>query len=170
MINFLKKDRWSAYLVGALIGTLLTIVFIGGYQIGVSGGIARIAAILFSKTSSSGYFQKLLQDQVLFDWRILFVLGLLLGSFIASKISKGPEVSKNLIWQNSFGPSKLKRYIAAFIGGVFLMLGARLAGGCTSGHAISGGAQLSIASWAFMLSVFATAIPFSFLLYRKSRR
>ena len=111
--------------------------------------------------------QKVLADHVIFDWKVLFVFGLFFGSLIAAKISGQTGPRKKVIWENAFGPSKWKRHLAAFIGGGLLIFGARLADGCTSGHAISGGAQLSITSWVFMIGVFATAIPVSFILYRK---
>lgn len=171
MIEYLKKDRWPAYLVGLLIGLLLTAVFFTGHQIGVSSGVARISALLeqaFAPEQIGGqsYFQGLLKDHIVFDWKILFIVGLFFGSLIASKLCNEKVPSKNSIWNAAFGPSITKRYAAAFIGGLLLMFGARIADGCTSGHAISGGAQLSITSWIFMLSLFATAIPVSFFLYK----
>ena len=171
MLKYLKKDRWSPYAVGLMIGILLTALVGIGYQIGVSSGIARIGLLLeqvffplHSKTTP--YLQKLLADHIAFDWKILFVIGLFLGSLISAKLS-GSRPGKITIWKANFGPSKIKRYLAAFIGGGLLLFGARLADGCTSGHAISGGAQLSVVSWVFMIAVFASAIPASFLLYRK---
>lgn len=172
MIEFLKKDRWSPYLAGAFIGLLLVVLFLIGNQIGVSTGIARIGALIeygvdSSHVKSTPYFQGLLANKIIFDWKVLFVIGIFFGSLIASKLSYQKTPRENTIWERVYGYSKSKRYIAAFIGGIILMVGARLANGCTSGHAISGGAQLSLTSWVFMLAVFTTAIPMSFLLYRR---
>ncbi|MCB1107494.1 MAG: YeeE/YedE family protein [Chlamydiia bacterium] len=173
MINYLRKDRWSPYIVGTLIGILLTLLFAFGYQFGVSSGIARIGALLkhsFSDIKAGSYFGKALQDQIILNWKMISLIGLLLGSLVASKMTKGEIPEKNQIWKEAFGTSKAKRYFAAFIGGALILFGARIANGCTSGHAISGGAQLSITSWVFMFAVFAAAIPVSFTLYRKVRR
>ena len=175
MISFLKKDRWSPYLVGLLIGILLTSLFAIGYQFGVSSGVARISALIENiaapeHIAKTPYFNKLLGDGIFFNWKILFIIGLFLGSYVASKITDETIPPKNTIWKEAFGPSNLKRYIAAFIGGALLLFGARIADGCTSGHAISGGAQLSVVSWVFMLALFATAIPTSFIMYGKNRR
>lgn len=172
MISYLRKEKWSPYLVGALIGTLLTVILVIGYQIGVSSGVGRMGllleeAIAPDHSGTTPYLQKLLADHVIFDWKVLFVLGLFFGSMISSKLSAAKTCQKNTIWKGAFGPSKLKRYVTAFIGGILLLFGARIADGCTSGHAISGGAQLSIVSWAFMMAVFALAIPTSLILYRK---
>ena len=54
----------------------------------------------------------------------------------------------------------------SFIGGFLVILGARFAGGCTSGHAISGGIQLAASGYLFMLGVFALGIPTAFLARR----
>ncbi|QVL58269.1 MAG: YeeE/YedE family protein [Simkaniaceae bacterium] len=173
MIGYLRRDRWSPYVVGLFIGLLLTVMFAGGYQLGVSSGVARIGALIkqsFSEVGNKDYFGKALSDRIIFNWKIVFIIGLFLGAFIASKLTKGAPPKKNTIWEGAFGTSKIKRYVAAFIGGALILFGARLANGCTSGHAISGGAQLSITSWVFMLALFGAAIPVSFGLYRKTRR
>lgn len=171
-MNFLQKDKWPPYVVGALIGILLSFVFTYGHQIGVSSGVARLSALMaFAVDSSSiqpgSYFETLLSNHTIFDWRILIVVGLFLGAWLASWLSVEKVPPKNTIWISRFGSSKPKRYVAAFIGGFLLLIGARFADGCTSGHAISGGAQLSVVSWVFMMTLFATGIPVSYLLYRK---
>ena len=158
--------------MGALIGLLLTLCFAAGQLIGASSGIAKISALIEMGISSTAIqkgslFEKLLSNQIIFDWKLLFVLAIPFGSWAATRLTKEPTPKKNLYWARRFGTSRFKRFIAAFIGGCLLMIGARLAGGCTSGHAISGGAQTSIVSWIFMIVLFATAIPVSFLLYKK---
>jgi hypothetical protein len=55
--------------------------------------------------------------------------------------------------------------MGAFAGGVILMFGARLAGGCTSGHGISGSLQLALSGWAFFASVFLSGILTAFLIF-----
>jgi uncharacterized protein len=72
------------------------------------------------------------------------------------------------VWKERFGPSATKRFVAAFLGGVIIMYGARLAGGCTSGHRISGGLQLALSSWLFLAVMFATGLAVSAVLFRKS--
>jgi len=53
------------------------------------------------------------------------------------------------------GNSVPKRLIWSFVGGFILIIGARMAGGCTSGHILSGGMQLSVSSLVFAVFVFA---------------
>jgi hypothetical protein len=61
----------------------------------------------------------------------------------------------------------VKRFVAAFLGGVIIMFGARMAGGCTSGHGISGSLQLALSSWTFFLTMFASGILTALVLFRK---
>jgi hypothetical protein len=53
------------------------------------------------------------------------------------------------------------------LGGAILMFGARVAGGCTSGHGISGSLQLATSGWMFFLSLFISGVCTAYLLYGK---
>ncbi len=172
MIQYLKRDKWSPYLVGALIGCLLTGLVVSKHTIGASTAIARVAALIENGVSSTHvkqtpYFSKLLEDGLIFNWSILFLLGLFLGAWTSSKLVQNKSDYKEGTLVSAFGVSKIVRKITAFIGGFLLLFGARMANGCTSGHAISGGAQLSITSFVFMLTLFAVGIPVSHLLYKR---
>lgn len=172
MLDCIKKDRWSAYLVGLLMGLLVVAVFNYGNQIGASSGVARVSALIENAVAPSmvgeqSYFEKLLADNTLFSRRILFTVGTLLGALIATRMSTEQRPPQNTVWIRAFGNSNIKRYIAAFAGGILLMIGARIANGCTSGHVISGGAQLAVVSWVFATTLFAVGIPTAYLLYRK---
>jgi uncharacterized membrane protein YedE/YeeE len=70
------------------------------------------------------------------------------------------------MWVARFGDSLLLRAAVAFTGGLFMAFGARLAGGCTSGHGISGALQLNVASWVAVVCMFAGGIATAMLLYR----
>jgi uncharacterized membrane protein YedE/YeeE len=69
------------------------------------------------------------------------------------------------LWARRFGASRGVRYAAAFIGGAILLFGARLADGCTSGHGISGGLQLALSSWVFLVSMFTAGVAAAFMLF-----
>jgi uncharacterized membrane protein YedE/YeeE len=58
------------------------------------------------------------------------------------------------------------RWIGAFAGGALMGFGARMARGCTSGQALSGGATLSAGSWIFMIAVFAGAYMLAYFVRR----
>ena len=109
------------------------------------------------------------------DWGIgygwMLVLGMFVGGGITAQLlkKKQPEIDKGsmpVMWTQNFGASHAKRYGAAFLGGVLLLCGARLAGGCTSGHMISGISQLALSSFLFGIATFGAAILMAKFLYR----
>ncbi|WP_101757693.1 YeeE/YedE family protein [Oceanicoccus sp. KOV_DT_Chl] len=105
------------------------------------------------------------------NYGMLFVIAMALGgtlSHLTLKKSNPPRQQIPHFHQARFGSnSKVSRYSLAFIGGVLALWGARLAGGCTSGHMMSGMMQTSISAYLFTLAAFAVAIPVSIALYRR---
>lgn len=103
------------------------------------------------------------------NYGYLFVLFMFVGGFIGRlftlkkfKLDQVPPFHSE-----RFGPSPGRRYFYAFLGGVIVLFGARLAGGCTSGHMMSGIMQTAISGFAFLISAFIIAVPLAILLYRK---
>ena len=74
------------------------------------------------------------------------------------------------LWRWRFGDSPGVRYVGAFFGGLIMMLGARIAQGCTSGHAISGILQLALSSWIFAPVMGVAGMAMAFLIYGKEGR
>ena len=71
-----------------------------------------------------------IKEKVKVDWQFLFVIGVLFGSLASAWLSKEKRaVAIPPMWEGRFGPSRAKRWIAAFLGGIILMFGARLADG-----------------------------------------
>lgn len=109
------------------------------------------------------------------DWGIgygwMLVFGMFLGSGIAAMATKRFRQRENpaipAMWKEQFGDHKAKRLLQAFIGGLLLLFDARLAGGCTSGHMISGVSQLTVGSFIFGAAIFASGILTARTLYRK---
>ncbi len=106
-----------------------------------------------------------------FNYSFIFVLGMILGAFL-SALTGGPRPTAAdrvapEVWRSRFGNKGPKRYIVSFVGGVLILFGARLAGGCMSGHTMSGMMQTSISGYLFAIGVFLTAIPLAILLYRR---
>lgn len=109
------------------------------------------------------------------DWGIgygwMLVLGMFIGGGISALVTKQFRDRKNpsipSMWSAEFGESSPRRMMHAFIGGALLLFGARLAGGCTSGHMISGISQLTIGSFIFGISIFASGIVTARMLYKK---
>jgi hypothetical protein len=69
-------------------------------------------------------------------------------------------------WSEAFGPSRAKRWGIAFLGGAVLQYAAGIAGGCTSGLAISGGMLLAPAAFLFIAGMFASGILTALIVYR----
>jgi uncharacterized membrane protein YedE/YeeE len=105
-----------------------------------------------------------------YGWMLVF--GMVVGGAVTSRLlrARQPEQDRGsmpALWQLQFGPSRVKRYLASFAGGVLLLFGARLAGGCTSGHMISGISQLALSSFLFGVVTFVVAILSAKFLYRR---
>jgi len=133
IMNWFKKKEWSPYLAGALSGIVLILsVWIAGKFFGASTTFARSAGMieqLFGgeRVAAMSYFIKYVPK---IDWQWMFVVGVLIGSLIAS-ITSGTFRWQAVpdMWEKRFGPIRAKRGIIAFIGGVIAIFGARLAGG-----------------------------------------
>jgi uncharacterized protein len=175
-MNLLRLGRWSPYAAGAGLGVLSwgTFAFMGS-ALGVSttpvcavGGIER--AVAPAHADSTAYLVKYIgttaEPLPVVDWQFALVVMLAGGAFIAARLAGKVRAERvPAIWKARFGPSRALRYAAAFVGGVVLIFGARMAGGCTSGHALSGGMQLSLSGWVFMAAMFVGGVPAALLLY-----
>lgn len=171
LVRFLRMKRWSPYAVGASIGILSWFAFLSvDRPIGVSTALARSAGMVAALVapdhiSRNAYFLKF---RPAVDWEWMLVVGLALGAFVSSRLSGDKPVAPvDPLWRARFGAAPWKRYAAAFAGGVILMFGARLAGGCTSGHGISGSLQLALSGWVFFGSVFVSGIITALLLFAR---
>ncbi len=162
---------WSPYLVGALIGllTMLTFYF-SDKPLGASTAYARIAGLLGKMvaprhTESLKYYQ---DNKPAIDWEVMLVVGAIGGAFLAAW--QGGESTGEWLppmWEARFEMNSYAlRTVTALIGGVFMAFGARLAGGCTSGHGISGALQLSAGSWIALICFFAGGITTALLMFR----
>jgi uncharacterized membrane protein YedE/YeeE len=168
----MKTYRWNPYLVGALIGVLSILTFsLVDKPIGMSTGIAQASgACALPVLGSAGvaantYWAK--KALPAWDYGSLFVLGTFFGAFVSAVVSGSFKLeSVPSVWRERFGPSVIKRMAAAFLGGVVIIFGARLADGCTSGHGISGSLQLAVSSWTFFIVMFATGAVTAFILFR----
>ena len=163
----------SSYLVGAGIGILSWIVFVVvNAPIGITtalseaSGAAAVPLIGAEAVAANPYWAKTVPA---WDYGTLFLVGTFLGALISSLLTrtfKWELVPKT--WSEQFGNRPASRLIAAFIGGILAMFGARLAGGCTSGHGISGSLQLAVSSWTFFLVMFASGLLTAKLLFAKA--
>lgn len=158
------------YLGGILLGIVLFLAFfLTGNGLGASGGLNRIIVWvqdIFAPehVDRVPYLLKLAggDKNPLDDWVVPMVFGTLAGGLVSGWIfgrlkvetNKGPNISVR------------SRWLWAFVGGAIMGYGARMARGCTSGQALSGGAVLSVGSWAFMFAVFGGAYLVAYFVRR----
>jgi hypothetical protein len=105
------------------------------------------------------------------NYSFVFVIAMVVGAFLSSRIG-GPKptmADRNApeVWRQRFGESPTLRYVTVFFAGLLVLFGARLAGGCTSGHMMSGMMQTSLSGYLFAISAFAAAVPAAILVYRR---
>lgn len=177
MLNPLTLRRWSPFAAGALLGVLSWATFyFMDKPLGVSTSVCHAAATVIGAVDQQAvhdnpYFAKLLTTKdgwkPVFDWQFALVSMMAVGAFFSARLGRGFDPTRGMptTWSARFGPSRPLRWAGAFIGGFILIFGARLADGCTSGHAISGGLQLALSSWVFMIAMFATGTATGLLLY-----
>jgi len=176
-MNFLRQPRWSPYVAGALIGVLSWVTFAWmGKALGTSTTAVRVVGmaeglVAPAHVEGNAYLSKYVVDKAPIEWQMLLVIGLPIGALLAAWLGRSYHLETvPKLWQWRFGPSKALRYTGAFLGGVLVLFGARMAGGCTSGHGISGGLQLSVGSWVFFGAFFITGILTAIALFGKEGR
>lgn len=168
----LIKQPWPWYVAGPLLGlTVPLLLLLGNKHLGISANLRHICAACFP--SGISFFKYEYKKEI---WNLLFILGVLIGGFIAAKLLANPNeiiVSEslkselatygindysNIIPNDIFSWEKLltvKGFLLLVLGGFLVGFGTRYAGGCTSGHAISGLSNLQwpslVATVCFML-------------------
>ena len=162
---------WNPYMAGVALGLVMLVSFlVMGKGLGASGGVNRVATFALNTVvpdhvSATTYMASLLQNglHLLDSYFVFEVLGVFLGgafsAYTAGRLRRGivrgprAQVSTRLAF--------------ALTGGVIMGMAARLARGCTSGQALTGGALLSTGSWVFMLAVFAGGYGLAYFLRRQ---
>lgn len=156
-INF-----WPWWAGGLAIGSFMFFFYIfTGNGLGISTGYVNLCKLALP-TKNLSFFQKESFKDI-FDWKFVFVIGLVTGGFISNFLVEGMggtfNFTKGFEMMNEVFPGYFK-YIVLFIGGILIGFGARFAGGCTSGHAMLGNSQLNLSSFiatiCFMISAFIT--------------
>lgn len=168
----LTRTAWNPYLVGIGIGVLSWLAFLlVNKPIGMSTEVSKFSgwfAGLFVGMDTITENSYWASTTPAFGYSTLFLIFTFLGSGLSAWLGKDikaevvPEV-----WRAYQGSNPAKRLIAAFLGGAILLYGARMAGGCTSGHGISGTMQLALSSWIFFPVMFITGIATARILFRK---
>jgi len=169
-MEWLMLTEWSPYVSGIGIGLLACLTFLlsdrplacSTAYAGTSGMIERL--FRGRHVLEKPYFAKFAP---VIDWQWMLVVGIIVGSFLSAKMSGDfgfqwvPER-----WACTFGSAGVPRTLVAVFGGILLGFGARWAGGCTSGHGISGTLQLALSSWAAVACFFIGGVAAAMLIFR----
>lgn len=161
-------DRRGRRIWWALLGVISWLTFyFSDKPIGASSSYATLAGMIgkiFAKkhVESLAYYKS---NPPTADWEFAFVIAAVGGAFLAA--FSGGEITGEWLppmWEARFGEGTLGlRALVATLGGILMAFGARIAGGCTSGHGISGTLQLSVGSWiavvCFFIGGIAVAMP-----------
>ena len=168
IFNRPEKAYVQPYLGGAILGIVLFLAFLlTGNGLGSSGATSRIDAALVdaiapAHVDNTPYLLKMAggDKNPLDDWIVPVFFGALFGGFTSGAFNgrlkitttKGPNISNHTRW------------LMAFLGGVIFLYGARMARGCTSGQALSGGATLAAGSWVIMFAIFGGAYAVAYFV------
>jgi uncharacterized membrane protein YedE/YeeE len=151
-----RLPPWALY--GIIFGVVSAASILLWAPIGVSGTYPRfIGAILRLVTPGyAGANPYLVKMGSLLTGETFLVVGLLIGGFAASRLARDARPPMEMVHAGE--KTTGARYRDAFLGGFLIIFGARIAGGCTSGHIISGITQLSVSGMIFAAGVFASGI------------
>lgn len=159
-----KKDLKWFFSAAGIAGVAVTIFIVSDRVLGASTFYPYVADQLTGLTDNDYYIKQVAQSGF---YEMKFLAGAFLSGLVYSLV-KG-EFKIRLLqenWIRMKGKSSAGRIFWAFTGGFLLLFGARLAGGCTSGHIISGGMQLAVSSWVFALFVFTAFLLTGKAFYR----
>ncbi|MDO6597431.1 YeeE/YedE thiosulfate transporter family protein [Oceanihabitans sp. 2_MG-2023] len=173
---------WPWYISGFLIACTMLLLLLMGKKFGMSSNLRTFCSIC-GAGKASDFFRF---DWKMDSWNLLVVLGAMLGGFVAShylSTSEMPAVSEatkvslasiNIATENQYLPvelfsisalSDIKTIFILIIGGILIGFGARYAGGCTSGHAISGLSNLQLPSLIAVIGFFIGGLVMVHLVF-----
>lgn len=172
-MSFLRERAWSPYLAGVLIGLLQIPTFLlMDTALGASSSYVTVAAQLAAQFDSNVGDIKYLADHMWGAknwWQVAVVAGIAAGAFLSKGLSGARRHVISPVWSRTMGTATLSsRAPIAFLAGFVMLFGARIAGGCTSGHGISGMAQLSVGSTLAVAAMFAGGILTANLLMKRA--
>jgi hypothetical protein len=165
-----NKPYANPYIAGIVLGVVLfAAYFLTGTGLGASGAIARLtvsaeAVVAPRHVDRNAYLADMAggDSNAMDHWIVMVTAGALLGGFLSALFNRRLKVET----QKGPGISTRTRWIFAFLGGGLMGFGARMARGCTSGQALSGGAVLAVGSWAFMFAMFASGYALAWFVRR----
>lgn len=166
------RPFWNPYLAGFFLGcVLLACYLVTGRGLGATAGFAAVATWLTSFVAPGEMTSNIVHAKYwnggtpLANWTLVLLVGAVIGAAISGwqgnrfrwSVERGPRISDG------------QRLALAFVGGFIAAYGAKIAKGCTSGQALTGGAILNVGSLVFMLAVFAAAYGLAYFTRREWR-
>lgn len=177
----LIQQPWPWYVSGTIIAAIMFVLIFFGQSFGFSANLRTICAAAGGGKKVK-FFDFNWKSQL---WNLVFLVGAIIGGFIAAQFLSNGEpvkISENTISDlaklgiaapTSAQPNELfsldavfslKGFLILALGGIMVGFGSRYAGGCTSGHAISGLSDLQIPSLIAVIGFFAGGLLMTFVL------
>jgi len=161
------KSYWSPYIAGVSLGlTLLVTFYVAGRGLGASGAITLVTAqstysLIPDFISRLQYFEQYITPlKPLINWNLFLLVGVFLGALAGALLSGNFK----MVLGKGEAISVRTRVLTSLGGGMLIGFASRLARGCTSGVALTGGAELAVSGWIFVISMFAAGfIAVSFM-------
>lgn len=167
-----SKEIWSPYTAGILLGIVgILTVLLADNLLGASGAFENLAGLIGQAVApdlfDNIYFNYVMPPGI--TWGVLLLIGVFFGGTLGAVSSKTLKLRDNddAQWKKIFGPERWKRWVIGFFGAIILEYGAGIAGGCTSGLAISGGMLLAPSAFVFIMGMFASGIITALVIYGK---
>ena len=169
----LTSKAWSPYVAGIIIGLLQIPAFLLiETALGASSSYVTIGGLIASWFDPSiekiDYVARHIALSGKNWWQVALVVGIGIGAFLSMKLSGAKREIISPVWTRALGSdSRLRRYAVAFAAGFIMLLGARIADGCTSGHGLSGTAQLAVSSMIAVAAMFTGGIVTALTVLRR---
>jgi uncharacterized membrane protein YedE/YeeE len=173
MMLSLTSKAWSPYVAGIVIGLLQIPAFLMiETALGASSSYVTLGGLLATWIDPSilkiDYVARHVDLTAKNWWQVALVTGIAIGALISMMLSGASRRPVSPIWARALGSaSPAFRYAVAFAAGFIMLFGARIADGCTSGHGLSGTAQLAVGSLVAVAAMFAGGITTALTLLRR---
>lgn len=170
-MQVLTARVWSPYVAGIVIGLLqIPALLIIKTTLGASSSFVTVAGAIGGYVDPALGTIPYIKNHLATAkdwWQVALVAGVALGAFISVKAAGTTRPAMSKVWGDMMGVRSFPvRLVLAFVGGFVLLLGARIANGCTSGHGLSGVAQLAVSSLIAIGAIFAGGIAASLFVKR----
>lgn len=171
-MRWLRKKAWSPYAAGIVVGLLqIPALLIITSPIGASSSYvsasAHTASIVDQDIASIDYLHKYMTSMK-YVWQGTMVVFIAVGAYLSVRLSGARRQAMSPVWPAATGIRSMPaRLLMAFVGGFVMLFGARWAGGCTSGHGLSGVGQLALGSIFVTASFFLGGILVARFFFRK---